>query len=173
MKKLDYHHKKYANPYFVQKKTIRNTKKINSLIAKKRLILIEILIMACGLIWFFFISGVFDISEVNSKANEKISASDIKEMVYKQMGHRRFVIGSQKNLIFFDTAALKWELKKKFNFEWLEIEKNWPDIINIHFAEKNYAAVWQEGNNVLYIDSDMFNNYMDNFLSFLKNRRRN
>ncbi len=150
-KKLSYYDKKYPNPYF-RKKRKKKKVKIAKLPWRAKLILLEIVVVFTALTWFFFFSDFFTLDYIDINGSEKIPTKSIKEIATQQTKYKRFLFGSQENLILYNTDKLAEKLNQNYVFEWLTIEKQLPNQLIINFAEKKYTAVWHESEKYYYID---------------------
>ena len=152
-KKPNYYDKKYSNPYF-RKKRKKKKVKVAKLPWRAKLILFEIFIVFIALVWFFCFSGVFNLDYIDINGLEKISAKEIKNIVREQTECKRFLFGSQKNLILFNTIKLSRQLNENYAFEWVLFEKKLPNQLIINLAEKKYVAIWHELGKYYYIDNE-------------------
>jgi len=187
-KKFDYYKKEYSNPFFHQKK--RKKIKIPSFPKLRlgqrswrvKLIIVEIMVLIVGLVWFFCFSSFFLIGNItvayfeqnhqdhnpdvysqdhNNTINRwsagsstgRISTEEIKELAWQQTKRRRFLFGSQENLILFNKNKLIKTLSEQCCFDDLVVEKNLPDTLVIKFKEKTYSAIWYEQDKYYYIDA--------------------
>ncbi|MEA3464281.1 MAG: cell division protein FtsQ/DivIB [Patescibacteria group bacterium] len=149
-RKFDYSKRNYSNPFFHRRK--RKKIKPLELPWRIKLIIIEVIILIIGLIWFFCFSAYFTIEMINVIGAEKISSQEIKNLTWQQIEHRRFLFGSQKNLILFNKSKLFKIINEQYCVDSLFIERKLPNIITIKFKEKIHSAVWRENDKYYYID---------------------
>ena len=150
-KKINYYKKNYSNPFFRGKK--RKQLKLSPLSWRVKLIIAEIIVLAGGIAWFCFFSSYFTINLVSVFGAEKVSTEEIKNLAWQQAKSRRFLFGSQKNLILFSADKLTKTLNEQYYFDNLVVQKKLPDAISIKFKEKIYSAVWHQSDKYYYIDS--------------------
>ena len=153
MKFYHYHQKRYYNPFRRQRK-IRKPK-IQWSKSKKR-ILIEVSLFAICVIWFFFLSGIFDIKNIQINGLKRISEDEIRNLIQKKIQKNSF-LNFKKNLIFFNQDKLFQELNEYYSFEDTLIRKQFPDTLILDICERVYAYVWYEDELYYYAD---LNNYI-------------
>lgn len=122
--------KKLNNPFVKKRKKPRiNWKRLGQ----------SLLIIAAiaGVGWWLFFSGFWNIDDIKVKGESRISSEDIREVARKQLQKDNFVF-SPRNLIFFDKKKLIGELRDKYHFPGVTIDKKIPNklIVNI---EKNHC----------------------------------
>jgi len=145
--KNDYQRKKFKNPYFSPKKKINKNKK--SWIG-----------LGIGLLAILFILAVisrnnfFEIKTINVQGNKFISQNEIMQIVLTQSEKSRFIIFSQKNLIFFNKASLKRNLSHKYYFDELNISKQYWNTINISVTEKPTTLIYITNQEKYYLDGN-------------------
>lgn len=153
-----YRKKKYSNPFFRKKR-----KKINLSYFSWRLklIVVEIMVLICGFVWFFCFSPYFNIEMISAAGAEKISGREIEDLAWRQTERRRLLLGSQKNLFLFDLDELIKTLNERYCFDDLKVEKKRPDKIIITLKEKTYSAIWRESSTDKYYYIDLEGNIID------------
>jgi len=151
-KKIDYHKKKYSNPYFRRQR--RKKIKIKPWSWRTKLIIFEIIIVAVSLIWFFCFSNIFTVDNINVSGAERISAKSIKELSWQQTRRRRFLFGSQSRLVLFNKNLLIKTLNRQYCLDSLAVKKKFPGTLIIEFKEKAYLAIWHELDSYYYIDGE-------------------
>lgn len=137
----------YTNPFF-KKKNKKKSSKINWRI---QLFIFEIIMLTTGLVWFFYFSTVFQIILVDNNGTKRISKNEIIDIVFEQAKEKRFLIGSQKNILLFDLKKLEDLLNNRYLLESLTLKKEMPDKIIVSIVEKDYSAIWQEEDEYYYI----------------------
>lgn len=153
-----YRKKKYSNPFFRKRR-----KKINLSYFSWRLklIVVEIMVLICGFVWFFCFSPYFNIEMISAAGAEKISGREIEDLAWRQTERRRLLLGSQKNLFLFDLDELIKTLNERYCFDDLKVEKKRPDKIIITLKEKTYSAIWRESSTDKYYYIDLEGNIID------------
>ena len=138
---------KYTNPFFKKKKK-RAASKVNW---KVRFLFFEIILLGAGLIWFFYFSSVFNIVIVDVRGTQRISQDEVVNIAFNQVEEKRLLIGSQKNIFFFDIGKLEDSLRNRYLLKEIWLKKDIPDKIIITIVEKDYSAIWQEDDRYYYI----------------------
>ena len=151
-KRFDYCKKKYSNPFFRGRK--RKKIKPKHLSWRIKLIIIELIILACGIIWFCCFANYFAIANINVSGAIKISAQDIKDLAWQQTKTRHWLVIPQKNLWLFNENKLTITLHERYFLDDLIIEKKSPDTLIIKFKEKIYSVIWQQDDKYYYVDTD-------------------
>ncbi|MBI4812615.1 hypothetical protein HY798_04255 [Candidatus Falkowbacteria bacterium] len=145
--------KDYSNPFF-QGRRIRRISLSPALSWRVRFIVLAALLLIAALLWFIFFSNFFNIKTVEIEGVKRISPADAENLVWQQTGERRFMIGSQKNIILFDAAELTSLLKGNYGFKNLAVKKKLPGSIFIKLEESEYAAIWHENDKYYYVDNE-------------------
>ena len=153
-KKIDYHNKKYANPFFQKKRRIIIKVRRKAFSWRGKLILAEILVLVIGLVWFFCFSTVFSIQNLEVNGAVKIPREEINNLVSEQLQRRRFLAGSQGNLFLFSKEGLAKKINNHYILENLEIQKKLPSSLIVNIQEKSYAFIWSEADKYYYVDAD-------------------
>jgi len=151
-RKFDYHKKDYSNPLFRHKK--KRKVKLAPLTWRAKLIILEVMVLTAGIIWFCCFSSYFAIGTIDVIGAEKISTQDIKDLAWQQTEYRRFLIGSQENLFLYNKNKLIKTLNEQYCLDGLVIEKKLPNIIIIKFKEKIYSVIWLQSDKYYYIDTE-------------------
>ncbi len=81
---------------------------------------------------------------------QAISVRD--DMVLWQMQQRRWIIFPQDNLIMFSKNWLRENIGQEFDPQSIQIDKQFPDSINITITEKDPSLVWKTEDQYYYID---------------------
>jgi len=152
-KRFGFKQKKYSNPFFRKKPYLSNRFQ-SKVFRYRQLISFGLIIIALGLIWFFFFSPVFIINAITVSGAERISSEDIENLAWEQAKKRRFVVGSQININLYDKEELANVLEAKYGLESLDINKKQTHEIIINLREKAYAIIWKEGEKYYYLAAD-------------------
>lgn len=159
----DYHRKNYKNPFFKKNKSGSGCygRGLSSgryffwpQTLRKKIILVLFFAAAVGWIYFIFFLPYFYIQQIKLEGLEKISRSEIEEMVNNQMAERRFLIFGQKNIFIFDEDSLCETINGKYALESIKINKKLPGFIEIKIQEKKPALIWQTGDKFYDIDGE-------------------
>ncbi|MFH1662063.1 MAG: cell division protein FtsQ/DivIB [Candidatus Falkowbacteria bacterium] len=152
-RKFDYRKKNYKNPFFQNRK--RKKIKISSKTTFRiKLIIAMIIVLIFGIMWFLCFSNFFIINNIEINNSEKISIEDIEKIAWEQTEKRRFLIITQKNLLFFNVSELIKKIEDQYCFDDLHIKKDFPNHLIINFKEKTYSAIWLENDKYYFIDND-------------------
>ena len=152
--KLRYGSKKYSNPFFQQKPSVKKRlAKVNFSFGWKMKFTSFLIIIFCAFIlWALFYSNLFLIQNIQVEGGERISPASVEKIVRSQIKKNFYIFAPQKNLILFNKNRLKSELETKYAFDQLDINKKFPKTLNIAFKEKKYAFIWQEDEVFYYSD---------------------
>ncbi|PIR12865.1 hypothetical protein COV49_04090 [Candidatus Falkowbacteria bacterium CG11_big_fil_rev_8_21_14_0_20_39_10] len=154
IKKIDYHNKKYSNPFFQQRRKKRVRRLDWSFLWRKKIITLSIWLIIIGLGWLFFFSNVFKINTISVEGTQKISSGEIEGLVWDQTKEKRFLFGQQNNLFLFKKNQFIKNLKERYTFDTLEVDKKMPGNLIINVREKSYAFIWRENDKYYYCDID-------------------
>jgi len=151
--KMHYGSKSYSNPFFDEKKKLRQSRKA-FFSFKIKLISYLFLFFTIAVAWFVFYSSYFKIKNVNVSGGDKISHTEIEKIAWDQANTSFFVLIPKRNIFLFDKGKLEDQLREKYSFNELSIEKKIPSGINISYDEKKYAFVWKEDDKYYYAGID-------------------
>jgi cell division septal protein FtsQ len=151
--KYNYYHKNYHNTLFPRKKGGLDIF-FRQFSWKLKLALLILNICFIALFYCFFYSKYFLIKHINIEGTKKINTNQISDLVWQQSQTNIWILLPQKNLISFSKKQLIQKISSIYNLTALEIEKKYPDIINIKIKEKDNFAIWQEGAELYYIDTE-------------------
>lgn len=124
------HKKKLNNPFVKKRKSPRiNWKKLGQ----------SLVIMAAiaGVGWWLFLSGFWNIDDIKVKGESRIPSQDIREVARQQLQQDDLIFPA-RNLIFFDKGELIGELRDKYHFPEIVIDKKIPNKIIVNI-EKNHC----------------------------------
>ncbi len=151
--RFNYYRKDYHNPLFP-----RNKKNISGFSAnlnwKIKLIIFILIIFSGTTFYWLFFSDYFEIKYINISGTKKISLQEINDLAWNQTQINFLLLLPQKNLISFNKNQLNQKILSVYNLKNLEIKKKLPGTINVKLTEKDNFAVWQEGSNLFFIDSE-------------------
>lgn len=153
--KLDYREKKYQNPFFQNKKS--SFKKIDLkhffALIKSRLTIIGISIIIILGVYLFFFSSLFEIKKTNLSGLSRIEEKEILNLINIQKEKNFLLLFKQKNLLILNKDQLAENFEKKYEFAKIEIEKKFPNTLNIKIQEKSLALIWLEEG--IYYNTDI------------------
>lgn len=151
-KRLDVHKKHYDNPFISKRKKKKG--KFKTVPIKYKLILLLVILLIGGSIWFFGYCSVWNIHNIKVKGSERATPKTIKEVV--QTHTKNSHLFPSNNLILVDKNKIRSRIKENFRIKKLDIEKEWPDTLSVHIKEHPYAFIWQENGNYHYADPEGF-----------------
>lgn len=117
-----------------------------------RLKALAIFFFSIAILYFLFFSNFLTIKYVEITGLDQMPRAGIEESVWQQAANKRFILGSQKNILLFSKAGLNDALNNKYGFKNLIIKKQLPSTIKIILEELKYSAVWQDNGKYSYID---------------------
>lgn len=143
----------YTNPFFQQRKKTRIN--IEPLFSWKfKLAVALIIVTGLASAWFFLYSPVFRIKNIDISGEGRFVPTDkIRSEVQSQIDNNMFVLWPQKNIFFFNTEKSLANLKTKYSFDQLSINKKLPSTLDVQYQEKQYSIIWQENEKYYYIDN--------------------
>jgi len=152
-RKLDYNKKKFDNPFFKE-----TSKKIcfSKLSFRKKLIVIEVIIVLLCAIYFFLFSGYYSINEIHITGLERLSTDSMKNEVWHKLRDKTFIFNPSTNLLFLKEDKLYKHLDENYSFDSIIITKEYPKKISIDLKERTSAFIWCEENRYYYTDSKGF-----------------
>lgn len=131
--------KNYRKPYRVKRKRS---------ILRSRFFGLIVLFLAVivGISYFLFFSGIFQIGKIIITGEKKVSKEAIESLVHRQ------------NIFLIDTPKIKKDILDNFpQIAEVEINRSFPDSLNILVAERLAIAVWCEGERCFLVDSEGVN----------------
>ena len=144
---------KYQNPFFKKKRSVIGASK-SKVHRKMKLIIFEVLIVGVALICFFYFSAVFQVVGVETRGFERLDEREVVDLVLRQASEKRYALVPAGNMFFFDSDEFKNKLNKKYFFNQMEITRKMPGTIIVSVDEKDYAAIWQEGESAYFISRE-------------------
>lgn len=153
IKKLDYSKKKYSNPFFHCTKSNKFSPSTYYWTWKQKISILGILFLILLIIWLLFYFSFFNIKNIVIFGSDKISKTDIQNLVWQQTAKKRYLLASQNNIFIFNNNEFIKILKEAYPVDSLTLEKKLPNRLIINFKEKQYIAVWRE-NDKYYLLSD-------------------
>ena len=145
--KKDYHHKNLQNPFFHRK-----IKKGNG--GFRRYLPIIIFLAAIALFWFLFFSSFWQIKVLRVEGLTRVSEEEIKMIVWDQFDRSRGLIFKQKNIFIFDSGEVAEKITTEYNLASIDVNKKWPETLEIKVSERPYSFIFQEGGETFYASSD-------------------
>ncbi|MDD4901839.1 MAG: FtsQ-type POTRA domain-containing protein [Patescibacteria group bacterium] len=146
---IDYHEKKLENPFYRRRERIMSFAGV-----KGKLIIGFIVLVLIFIIWFVFISHFWGIKKISISGVDQMSDADVRGLISEQMRANHFLLFPQSNLLFFSKNKFEATLQKKYHFQKIDVEKEWPDSLSIDIVNKPLACIWREGDKYYYADTD-------------------
>ncbi len=137
-----------------------------------------------AIIYSLFFSGFLEIAKIDISGNEKISREIIQETVVEKIQGNYFRFFSKNNFFLFPARSIREELifKQKI-IQSVEIERIFPDKINIHIKERAIALAIEtdqgkmmvDGNGQIFDKINSEDSYLNqnDFPIFFDERRKN
>ncbi len=160
----DYHKHKQdiKNPFIKKKKKKRH-------INWKKLFLVLLLIaLICGVGWWLFFSGFWNIDKIEVKGASRTPEENIRKKAWQQSKTPELVVLSQRNLFLFHKDKLIGDLKNKYHFPEVKINKKIPNKLIIKVRESQCAYILQERDKYYEIDGQ---NYIIRAQKDIKDRK--
>lgn len=138
----DFHKKTLHNPfgrvdYYPKKRSWRSR--------SARVIFI---ITIGGWIYALFFSPLFTVENIFINDLEKIDKIDVLTLIKEEMSNNQLGIFPKQNIFIFDIRDFSRKFQEKYFVENLEINKNYPNTLEIKIAEKQPVALalnnWQD-----------------------------
>lgn len=159
IKLKDYHRKNYTNPFF---------RKVKRGVASRghgfshgghimgswrgKLVLFLLIIAMGGSLYFLFYSPYFTIKNITVSGLQKISESEIRDIINAEVESWRFFIFKQDNIFIFDKNALENKINLRYALDSLKIDKKLPGDLSIEIREKTSAFIWKTADKYYYAD---------------------
>lgn len=148
-----YSTKKYSNPFF--NSNTETKVKINiDFSPYSKVFAIVFFLVSFSFVWALFFSDYFDIKKIEINGGGKISVDEIRKYANNQLKSKRLIFFSQKNYFLFSNKQFLEFLHSKHSFEYLNIDKKYPNRLLIEFNEKPYKITWLEDDRYYYTDSE-------------------
>jgi len=127
---------RYRKPYRIKKKKS---------ILKSRLFwrVVLGLIFTGVSLYFFFLSSIFKIKEINISGNQKVKTEAIEEMI------------KNGNIFLINLEAVKKEILGKFpQIASVNLKRKFPDSIIVQVEERKAVAIFSQGDNLFSLDKE-------------------
>jgi len=147
--KKDYQRKNLQNPFFRKKTKAKNPQRWKWCLAAVVLAIILI-------VWFFFAAPLWRIKEVRVTGLTRFNSADLENIVWNETNNRRGLIFQENNLFLFRRGAVIDKIITTYNFSGAELQKKWPDILELKVIERPYAFIFQEGSAYYYASADAY-----------------
>ncbi len=94
------------------------------------------------LAYFLFFSKFFTIDMVTVQAKGDLDASQIRQVLFQEMGRTRLGIIPETNIFWFSLSRARATLQDTFAISQLTIKKNYPNRISVTVEGKKFHALW-------------------------------
>lgn len=145
----DYQSKNLSNPFFRKKVKPKSPRR------RKILVLAYFLVIA-GLVWFFFASPFWRIKKIEVSGLTRIGGVELEQIVWKEAGKRRGLVFHEDNIFLFKKNKAIAEILKVYSFAGADINKKWPDTLEVKVNERPYAFIFKEGSAYYYTSMDAY-----------------
>jgi len=157
----NYYRKKYVNPFFKKTKKGFTSRGRGfyygaggGISWRSKFILFLAIIAAGGLFYFIFYSPYFTIKNIKISGLEKISESEIRDIINSQINSRKIFIFKQNNIFIFDENSIKNKIDSKYALDSLKMEKGLPGNLSFEIKEKTPVIIWKTGDKYYFVDKD-------------------
>ncbi len=151
MRRRDYYNSQYVSPR--QEKLELKKKEKKSF--KKKILFLIIFILILAVIYGVFFSPAFAVTKIVVSGTNKIGESaKMEEIVKNFLSQKRFLVLSQKNILFLSRGGLKRIFDQKFDFETVEVGIDWPHTLWLKVKEKKPSLIWQNGEDYYTVFND-------------------
>lgn len=145
-RKKDFNKKSFINPFFSRKSA-------SKLGLKKKLYLASFIFIIFSLIYIFWFSSIFNITEVEIVGGKFIDKDSIRQKAIEQTENKRFALFSQKNIFFFDNKNLIKSIQGNLLVGEFKIDKKlFSRKIVIDIKEKITSLAWLSGSESYLLD---------------------
>lgn len=114
----------------------------NKKISLNKVITFVFFVLFLYVVYYFFYSPNFKITEIEIRGRENISEYALKNIIEEQFNSSRFLIFSQDNIIMFNKRLAKKNIKNSYVLEDLKLNKEYPRKLYIEIKEKVSTVVW-------------------------------
>lgn len=149
-KKFNYFKKEYKNPFF--DKNLNRRRKKSRIGIKSKLLSMLIFLIIGSSFWFIFYSPYFKIKNINITGLNIMPTDFIRNIVDKQLKEQKYLIIKNDNILFFSKNHLRDSISAEYNFNKINIDKKFPDTLNLNLEEKTFSLVWKEDKKCYYIN---------------------
>ena len=148
--RFKYSSKQYSNPFFDRRRPKRKGREFSLI----KLVIFGIAALLSAFIWFLFFSNFFRVKsiEINYKGN--IQKQDLEQMVNGQMDSNKLIFFPQKNIFLFSATKLRYDLKNKYNFETIQIQKDYSNKIKLLIEDKQPTSLLLEDGKYYLVDNE-------------------
>ena len=147
--KKDYQRKNLKNPFFHQK----TPEKYYSI---WRYFIIGMILLFIFLFWFFLAAPFWNLKKVQISGLTRTTNIDLEKTVWDQTASTSWLFFRQSNIFMFDEEGAANTILSSYNFAGVEVEKKWPNTINIKVSERPYSFIFQEGTQLNYASADAY-----------------
>jgi cell division septal protein FtsQ len=148
-KRKDESFKYKGNPLFVHKKKKPLPSKIKILV-----IVFASIVPVCIFFWLVFYSRYLRITDISVKGDVESIEARIRTELQDMFGWKKMLLPYNRNIITFDSDALREKLQSGYYFSELSIQKKYFHGLWVSFKLKPYSLVWQEDGKTYYIDAE-------------------
>lgn len=121
---------------------------------KKIIIFLFLIILFSGLVYFIFLSGIFQVKNIILINNRSVILEEVEKTldpIYK----KKLLNLEFNNILFFKSQEAKSLLLKKYpRLSSIEIKRKFPDTLEIKVQEREGVIVWDIGDKRYLIDEE-------------------
>jgi len=146
--------KEYSNPFFNERKKIKNQSVNFEIPLKIKLIFFFLFLLLASTVYVILYSKIFKITQVEINGEGRVNNESIRAISEKIISQKYIKFLPYRNIFLLPKTKLKKELELRYAFDELSIQKDYPNKIVINYKEKSYAFVLEEKGSYFYLDID-------------------
>jgi len=120
-----------------------------------RIILAILLILLLQSIWQI---KFLKIEHINLSGQNDLSPEEVQGFISDELTATRFLFFEDSNYFLVPEEELSQKLIEKYNLEEANVQKKWPDILNISVKEKSSHFIWLKDDSIYLLDAKGFLN---------------
>ncbi|OGY54791.1 MAG: hypothetical protein A2951_01400 [Candidatus Buchananbacteria bacterium RIFCSPLOWO2_01_FULL_56_15] len=144
--KRDYHRQEFRNPFFAKRQAEGHRRPFIFRLA-------AVVVFLAFVIWLQR-SGTFQIQTIEVRGEPVVGEQEIKDVVSQQLGQRRWLIFSQRNIFFFNTEKTERALAEQYGEDYLTVKKKYFQMIVVSINADISRIVWSTNQQTFYLDAN-------------------
>ena len=150
-----YSSKEYSNPFFEKKRKKTNKSFHLFITLKVKILFFVFFVLALAVILVGLFLPYFNITNIELEGQgNNIDPKIIESIINKHLSRKIFIIFNNKNIFLFNSEKLEAELREKYVFQEISIEKKFGSALNVFYIEEKYAIIYEEDGIFYYGDDD-------------------
>ena len=143
--KRDYHRKEFRNPFFGQRQAAGRRRPF-------MLWTVAAVVFLTFIIWLYR-SSTFQIQTIEVRGEPVVGEQEIRDDVSQQLGKRRWLIFSQRNIFFFNAQKAEGALAEQYGEAYLTVKKKYFQTVVVSVNTDISRIVWSTGQQTFYLDA--------------------